>query len=59
MAEVEKESTLISCPDCNGTGRCPTCHAELDRKGQCVKCYYSGRCLRCGGSGRVAISRRF
>lgn len=52
------------CPDCVGSGRCPTCKGEGTRRRpglqgagdivlRCPKCAQSGDCPRCLGRGRV------
>jgi hypothetical protein len=40
----KKPADKSPCPDCNGTGKCPTC----DGFG-CMSCDYSGNCDRCLG----------
>ena len=59
MVGRERESTVITCRVCGGSGRCRECAAEVQAKTSCTACFYSGKCRTCGGGGNEVISRRF
>jgi hypothetical protein len=55
MPGPETETVVVTCSQCGGSGRCPSCGGSGSN---CGRCYSSGRCQRCGGSGKEVILRR-
>ena len=41
----------MDCEECNGTGTCPECEAEIIE--DCENCDGTNECPNCGGSGIV------
>jgi hypothetical protein len=49
------------CPDCKGSGKCPKCDGEGERKTglgdstiHCTVCRGTGKCVLCGGEGEIS-----